>query len=567
MPQRPDPIEVVMQAAEQAQINRQPIEEREVRCVLHNVRREVDRLDDELAPQYAELDGALSKIERVNRLLSSITLKKMPDEVLGKIFRFCLEGGPIVLRSKDRRAMPLAPLIFVCDKWRHAIMETPDLWNHVFLDFKEFSDTNRMTNAALSCLSRCPSLPICLQTDGVVPGEFGVVSRAAPGVNPVMKLVLPLAQRLQELRLVLPYTWLQSFLQSPPGSVPLLESVDLEFMFGVRPTNSDPRSFGDTNRHGNNDGTPVISEDMTVFENAPSLRRVTFRLYYRKDPDEFASHPSSPPELQVIPPTAQIRLPWAQLTHLAFIHICVPFALAHALLQQCVNLTSLNLTSFGRVDNSVVTNTVLPSLKFLQLDIMNGASFSREYLQPLVLPALERLVLNGPSNLSWPPNFLSPLIARSNCHLTSISTSLLLTTQEMEVLLRSVPTLVDLELGNKESRPSSVILEKMLGWELVPRLSRFDFYLESKLLSQFVDVLQFRMDRADDSEAYAAIRMARVQIEIGKTSAKRAKSAMTRLRALGGIAEGIEFRSADGFWIFDRNDITTDSESDSSENS
>ncbi|RDB28234.1 hypothetical protein Hypma_001493 [Hypsizygus marmoreus] len=420
MSRQPDPVEALIQTGEDAHDSQQHPPEHELRCVLHHVRDEVVRLDEELVPLYAQRDEDLSQIERIKRLICGLTLKKFPKEILNRIFGFCLGGGPILMESKDRRAVPLASYTAVSKKWRSVVVETPRFWNKLSLDYKGFVDTNRLTNAAHVCLSRCGKQPISVETKAT-PGVYGVVARVAPGVDPVAKLIVPYAASFQQLRIVFPYTWLRSFLHSPSGSIPLLEAVDIEFIY-----------------INNRDGAPVIAGDMTVFENAPSLRRATFRLSNTAYDSHGATlHNQGLPV--VIPSGAQIRLPWSQLTHVSFIRIPVPCSVFHAVLGQCINLDSFSLTLLGEMDTASSTEIMLPSLRWLRVDVTNQESFTT-FIEPLILPALNELVINGGKDAIWPDADVSSLLTRSQCRLACIRTLLFISNRRTKELLREGTT-------------------------------------------------------------------------------------------------------------------------------
>ncbi|RDB31081.1 hypothetical protein Hypma_000056 [Hypsizygus marmoreus] len=516
----PEDVVTVLETAEKAHSMLAQLDERMLQNILDLVEADTVRLNAEIAPLETQQTNALQQITRMERVLAPLVMAILPNEVLVNIFKLCRDG-PVVLESGTCRPMPLAPLAHVCRKWRSIIMETPTMWNDLLLDYKRWSDTVSVTQAAQKCLSRAGSWsPIVIRTRR--PASHGARRGADDTINPIASLIIPFSQRLKTIAISFPYVWLRSFLILPPGSIPNLESADIEMMSGPV------------------DDNPVLSEVITVFSNAPNLRQLTFRMHAR-DLVRHNHHLPQPTPPPVLAPGVQLPLPWTQLTHLAFFDIPVPFSLCHQMIRLCTSLLSFAATRLGEIDAPVPSETRSPTLRSLTFETGGDPGFFQQYCHPLVLPNLKHLTLSNSETIHFRRDVFSSLLSRLTCCLTALTLSFIIERDVIEPLLRSIPSLTVVEFKWSSFPPS--VIEKMMHWELVPGLRRLQCGMDSRVLKLFFELLELRWRDAAHSgvEGYNGIESA--NIFYNPESFEKLKEVRAYVRGLGEKAMGIEIDS------------------------
>ncbi|RDB16572.1 hypothetical protein Hypma_002937 [Hypsizygus marmoreus] len=479
-------------------------DERQLRDILALLQAQVSRLNTEIAPPAAQRAAALPQITRMAKVLVPITLSTFPTEILVNIFKLCIDGS-LILDSETLRADPLLNLALVCKRWGTIVKGTSVLWNDFFLDYKRWSNPAPLKNAALACIGRAgPFSPLSIHT-GQPKTQNGVIAAAGANADPLPHIIIPFSVRLKHITLCLPFDWLDNFLTLPPGSIPILESADIQLLSNGQ------------------DGDPVLGGTMTVFAGAPNLRKLTFRLEDHYAELHQFGHGTPPP--LVLAPDAQLQLPWTQLTHLAFIDFPVPHRLFHKMIRQCSQLQSFAATPLGPIAG-LVGKTESTTLVSLNLELNNPSNLFKEYTDALVATNLRHLTLRG-SHREWSQSAFSSLLSRLTCHLTHLTISINLQRSYLEPLLRLVPSVEVLEL--KECYISSTTIDKVLRGELLPHLLRLCCIMDLQTLERFCSrLIKDREDSAGvGNGAHSGIQSAQIYMD---SEIKKAREYLDGLR-------------------------------------
>ncbi|KAJ6526159.1 hypothetical protein DFH09DRAFT_1188044 [Mycena vulgaris] len=371
----------------------------------------------------------------------------LPPEILSKIFHSLMSDAPWT-----RPRVKEAPLLLcsVCPRWRTTALASPELWDNLVVTFRDPSMVALTVARANAWLSRARSRKLSLWI-------FFFHSISA---NPIGEIVAGLHHQLSMLQVTsAPIGCLQSLLDFPAGSFPLLRTLKIEFP---------PPHFTWTRKS---------NTDVQLF---PRLQDFSVSAGWT-----FVN-------LQFMP------MNWGQLTALRVEKAAVTLPALCAVLVQCTSLIHCSLSvgestlPRGPVN---VRPTALPRLSTLSLQLNHGfdyflAHFSLPFLSTVLLGRLiESAVAPG---LHLLPSLASPTLRRLAVRMPCDPAHLL-------AILAGAPNLHELHMPFE----SQVISTLTLSSELLPRLAFITCFMTSGSVfaaaqgKELADMILARWSRPD----------------------------------------------------------------------
>ncbi|KAJ7735647.1 hypothetical protein DFH07DRAFT_843493 [Mycena maculata] len=370
--------------------------------------------------------------------------KILPPEVLAIIFVNCVETPIILPPSPHEPALALAG---TCRYWRNMILNIPNLWSNIFLDFSYNPHPEKLLQFAKLWLSRSETL-ITLRNSS---SRWSESRMQKMNVDPIVDLVAPFVHRCREIDMRFLEASIDEFFTFPAGSIERLEVLYLE-------------TLGFSMPFGNASGEPL-----EVFRSAPRLRRVLFST-----------------DLCSIDPNV-LGLPWGQLTGLHFIATYIPPLAMHAILRDSHSLLECSF-SIIRLDDGLAAalhrlpECVLPGLRSLMVEFSPQTIDYAPFLRPLVLPALQDLELRpletgALPQCPWSQRAYAGLLARSGFTLRRLAIlNYMIAPRDLDTILRGMPSLTDFHLFLWETTPwDAGVLHALAEGALLPRLEELTF--------------------------------------------------------------------------------------------
>jgi hypothetical protein len=349
--------------------------ETRIRALAVNTQRELNDLDNEIFKARTLLDGLLTqhtqKTDRLSFLRGAVLpLKRLPPEILGKIFIHVSQGRPAVL-PPDCYHYPWV-LGQVSSHWRKVLWNTPDVWSNLEVG-SIWSENDPTIDIAMDIFSRT-NISFSLSTNT----EVGLN-------NPVGPFILGHVNRLRHLNVEPTHDFLFTFLDLPQDSLDALESIVMRF---------------------NKVWNVIPGFQTTALHTARRLTRVIFRLVG---------------ELTKECPSDILHLPWGQLTDISLINLRLPYDSVHSILNECHCLITCSLAignAYRRVDPPS-NDVVLPTLLSFTIVVEEHVDLNWDaFLRPLVLPLLKNLDISLADHLT--DDSLISLLKRSRCHLKTL---------------------------------------------------------------------------------------------------------------------------------------------------
>ncbi|KAK0196773.1 hypothetical protein F5146DRAFT_1012863 [Armillaria mellea] len=136
-------------------------------AVVADLDRRIKATQDALDFFVKERDQAISNITDAQTLLHSS--RKLNEDVLRRIFKYCVDSQPIGTDSLDSRSCPWT-LSQVCKEWRRVATHTPEVWSRISLSFSAVADEadDAMRSFMLGlCLGRALNHPLSLRIKSV----------------------------------------------------------------------------------------------------------------------------------------------------------------------------------------------------------------------------------------------------------------------------------------------------------------------------------------------------------------------------------------------------------------
>lgn len=400
----------------------------------------------------------------------------LPNEILSLIFRECMRGETIhlpICYSCSTMTMPWV-LGQVCSEWKGIIEDEPSLWSPLILSYEGIRDKEAFTRRVRDVIF--PRIKL-----GSISLSCHANEWRRRGENPdvgsvIVTLVIPNLARFRYLSLGMIPVALQPLINSPPGSIALLESLDLLFLVDSFAHSPDFK---------------VGPGSITVAQDAPNLREV----YLRGIIPGILTGPNP------------LTLPWGQLTKLN-ISIRISYSAVIGFLPYCVQLLECALVVIGDPNES--STILLPVLQSLQLATYKS-QVCEHLLGALIPPALRSVILHLQSRPTIAvPEMVLALIVRSGCILECFELTSPYAApfgDGISALLEAMPHLRRLYTPSTVSLPIPVMRRMMTG-ELLPHLEAMHCDVES--FPVLLDLLKIR--RSGDSPGalpqYGGIRCA-----------------------------------------------------------
>jgi hypothetical protein len=318
--------------------------------------------------------------------------RKLPTELLREIFMEEAEEHFFLPIDSLHDEFPLQwHVSHVCSKWRHIVLEIPELWNKAIVSYYERHTSQShlsTTNLTAEILKRTfNSESLILLTV-----RMGYLKTSN---DPIAMYVIPNLSHLGSFTIDSSLDMLTPFLTLPPDSVEALKCL----------------SIGFTDYHSR---YPI-----TVFKGARSLRIVRLSYQDRGKPtiDIFAFH-----------------FPWSQLTYLEMFEFNIPTSKALVLLQRCLSLEDLTFSCTGKwwpLKVPPQSSIALPHMESLSICI-EGEDEWGQWLGAFSFPHLVQLEFVG----NWDP-VLAPVITSSELEcLKELRLCIPIPAADMDAILR-----------------------------------------------------------------------------------------------------------------------------------
>lgn len=361
-----------------------------IRALLRYAEEDIDLLDRTIlsslrssAQEVVELfEHRKECVARATFLRAAASpLRKVPSEILGKIFTFFTQGRIIIPPKLASNPWTLG---HVSSRWRRVFLSTPEVWGTI----EVVTPTGHIVENLIKTRNIIRDI---INRGG---GKFNVVVHDHT-ITPVTDIILPVSCRLETLTIHnLPYEIFCSLLELPVGSLYLLEELNLE-LYRDASAISSPYAYSTSS-----------------LQTAHNLKRVTIAF----GRSAYVGH--------FLPPI--LLLPWSQLTHIQFPSIPIPWGAIHSFLMHCTSLLVCQLHIDRDPDATIPSSvTTLQDLEVLLLSQECSIDWDI-FFDPLTLPSLKDLTINsGPNQYSsaplLSPHGISSMILRSDCRLESLS--------------------------------------------------------------------------------------------------------------------------------------------------
>lgn len=354
---------------------------------------EIKRIQSNISSLTAELSKLNSTIYARKAMVA--TVRRIPPEILGQIFIYCLPDNQFVQPLKAG-----APLLLcqICSAWRMAALTTHQLWSSLYI----FGIKSMERDPARTWFGRSGMLPLSI---GMMDSHF----RMKTFVDPLTKTCLT---RCRNLRISMISTSMDALcvdnLQGPNwGSLNSVEIYSAWHFFR----------------------TPI-----TLPASAMNVRQIKLEC------NSYNNHPKCP----------QLCLAWNHLTHFS----STPFLSTNRFLQLlrwCPELTHCSIESNGRLRGvSPVQHTVLQSFRFRydSEDAPIGRQYLGDFFDYLSLPALQdmqiELLASSPETGIWPTTQFISFLSRSACPLQKLEIKgFKMTEEDILSCVKSVPSLME----------------------------------------------------------------------------------------------------------------------------
>jgi len=347
-----------------------------------------------------------------NRRLMDTPVRDMPShaqhlvhELLAEIFLFYQAEG------HSPRGLPSHFLLGqVCSTWRHVVHSTPKLWTvFTFPRYRYRRREVEEVSFAKAWLSRAHPHPLYVAISSTIT-PVGTLSH-------VVDAILQSADRLQDLRLHLPFLQFQPLIALPAGSMTLLESVELVV---------------NTSNYVQEVQEVASWAQITAFAEAPRLQSVTLSSMRR---GLFGF---------------DIQMPWSQLTKLEITEESLSANKCRDAFLKCTNLVDCTLTMdawVGFIPSRPIV--VLPQLRKLSVTFNGPAAPSGHlipFFQPLNLPALKDLTV-ATFGCAWSHQVFMEFMLRSSFDLECLCFICVeIRSDELLLVLPHMPSLIELKI-------------------------------------------------------------------------------------------------------------------------
>lgn len=351
-----------------------------VQEMVSEAHRDLHSLDAKIAETQAILDTLVQdRVKAAKRLekLQAWTAphKRIPPEILARIFLYCLGGNGVQVPPRSAQAMPWI-LGHICSRWREIMLGEPQLWDNIGVT----ANGDLPDGVMQDVFSRSGTIGIKLDVNSVRHSEV------------ILTTILNHTKRFRSI--VLPITTHNSRYLAEMASFERLEALKLHYYNHL-----------DTSQ-------PFI----TNLDVSPTLRELDL-VYHSSSIDVLPLHDVG------IHPTSFI---WTHLNRISMDgNIVVAPATMLDILKECQVLVTCNVTfMLEDMPNTLTRETLhlmVPALQYLEAkseDVNLGV-----FLTSLTLPSLRVLRLHNQPTQPWPQEELLGLFGRSACRLEEFYTN------------------------------------------------------------------------------------------------------------------------------------------------
>ena len=439
-------LEELLKSAESSNAPLPDVATRQLRGLILCLHRDIDLINSTNShPDSLPLhNGKSSLLTRLEAAVSPI--RGLPVEIIGEILSSCISSDTAVNLATTR---PLWNLTQICSVWRDVALRLPNLWNNIAVEFPCYNQWRCVCLKALleTFLSRTGNTTFSLDMSTTMSDDHDLFCQ--PFVNSVIDCIRPHIGRLRSLKLLSPAVFM-SIMTLPSGMVEALVSVCLVF---IGEDGDSPFSLE------SGDG---LTDRITTFDGASNLREVTLISRFS--------------EMHL----AVFRFPWSQLTHLVVLESHVHFVDGHEALRQCMCLVycDIGIASDDCCDAAgTLPPTLLPNLTLLAVHAHSGEEMHGLFLQPFILPSLQRLKLVSEDLSPWSELNVIYLIKRSKPMNFDYFHSTGLRPREVSVILTEFPLIKELSLCFN-ARESTISLDALVTTiargRLAPNIQLFE---------------------------------------------------------------------------------------------
>lgn len=438
-------------------------------------------------------------------------IRRLPPEILGQIFVFCL-GGDVYSRP-DSSVAPLL-LCEVCTIWRTVALKHPELWKGIIVHLTR-RDCSKPINMMKRWLDRAKSLPLSIYIHGTF--DSMIITAAVIHYLPTTK----------HLTLSLPEDTIKSIFDRPSVSVPMLEELDLVV------SRSDGRRL-----------TFQIDVPSPMFEPAPRLH-------------SFSIAASN--SYQIL--NSPVR--FSRIVKLKMTNIRFSVQTASTILVQLEYLQELTLEIASWVEDDLGfpvqpphTLIILPRLRRLDVTVRYSSNLDRLF-SLLTLPALDNLSISNVIHLTILDfGELLALQLRSSCVLNQLSLhSTGIDSEDLQRFLKATPSLAKLEIDRTECSGEGIFSALKYSQEdadpILPNLLNLNVITRVDMLNvnAFIDMVESRWwtdpDPQDNRNAQPRIcRLASLSVELDTEVDESEAETFARIfkcRAEGLVLEYLHF--------------------------
>jgi hypothetical protein len=190
-------------------------EEALIRSSYWETNSSISRLDIQINDLLLRRRALCDYRQMLVTLLSPV--RRLPSELLGEIFRYCLP------QNYDEKSAHKAVMLpsHVCKHWRDVALSTPTLWTNIVLRVTDETFESRVA-LVTAWFSRSGDLPLSFTLD--VDGRENVL--------PILAFLLQYCHRWQHIKLSVPSDTLRC-LEAAKGHLQHLETLLIDGMYGV----------------------------------------------------------------------------------------------------------------------------------------------------------------------------------------------------------------------------------------------------------------------------------------------------------------------------------------------
>lgn len=253
---------------------------RELCTLISKIQGEIVSFDAEITNLRSKRRMKMATLTELKAIISPV--KELPNEIIAKIFVHYMTRKTKSIRGAEIPQLPWC-LGQICSRWRGVALSTSELWTDVAIQIPPAELTESSIERSADLLSRARNLPLNLTIHQ---------SDSSTSATCLLPLFTQNAASIRRLVLYKLNQNLQLVLEQRGGLLEQLEALDI--YFGSK--NARDRSSFD------------IQSQVTIFENSPSLRRLSIITEWWMCAGYFDFRLLNIPWSQLIPASPRLTL-------------------------------------------------------------------------------------------------------------------------------------------------------------------------------------------------------------------------------------------------------------------